>query len=89
MVLNLVSVAEGLNDKLSMAGASLVLRGTSGIPGYRCLKRLIRPKTRLRKTPLRLPVAGSLGLEECIAAHGRFFLCNFLLISPKHIFCTH
>ena len=34
-LLNLVSVAEGLNDKWGVAGTSLTLCGTSGILGHR------------------------------------------------------
>lgn len=51
--MNVVSVAEGLNGKQSLAGAGLVFCGASSILGYRekvlFFRRLIKSKNKFRK----------------------------------------
>lgn len=53
LILHHVIELEGLNDKPSMAVASLILCGTSGIRSYRekalLVKRLIKPQNKFRK----------------------------------------
>lgn len=66
MLLNLVSGTEGLNGKTSMAGTRLILCGTCCILGYiqekvLLVRRLIKPKNKFRKGPLRLPIFRVLG----------------------------
>lgn len=66
MLLNLVNGTEGLNDKTSMAGTRLILCGTSRVLGYvqekvLFVRRLIKPKNKFRKEPLRLPIFRVLG----------------------------
>lgn len=61
--ITLASVAEGLNDKPSVAGASLILRGTSGIPGYRCLGSCWNPKTSWGRVPWGSLIADPWGLR--------------------------
>ena len=79
-MLNLVSIAEGLNDKQGLASASLTLCGTCGILGHReegaLVGRLRRPKNKFRRGS---PFAGSLGLELFVAYRSFFFVCNFYL----------
>lgn len=64
---------EGLRDRLSMAGASLILSDSSGTQGYRVL---FRKADKSSGRDLRGSLfAGSLGLELLIA-YGSFSVCH-------------